>query len=299
MNTIALLRRGKRGAARLGAFMGDPISGVAITMLLVLALIAILAPWISPQNPYDLSAVSISDAEIAPGQLAPRGNFIAWLGTDGAGRDLLSAIMYGLRTSLLVGLLSTAGGLAIGLVAGLAAAYFGGALDSFIARAIDLQLSVPAIMIALVILAALGPGLDKVVVALIATQWAYHARTIRSSALSESAKEYVEAAHSQGLPVWRIILLHVLPNCLAPALVVASLQLGHAFALEATLSFLGVGLPRTSPSLGLLISNGFEYIMADSVWICIFPGVALVLLVISVNLVCERIRVVASPRSQA
>ena len=219
-----------------------------------------------------------------------------WLGTDSQGRDMYSAILYGLRISLSVGILSCVFAMLIGMSLGLIAAYFGGLVETVIMRIVDLQLSFPAILVALMLLAILGQGVDKVIMALVIVQWAYYARTARSAALVERRKEYVEAAHCLALGTPRIIFRHILPNCLPPVIVVATVQMANAIALEATLSFLGIGLPVTEPSLGLLISNGYEYLLSGRYWISMFPGVALLLTIVAINLVGDQLRDVLNPR---
>jgi peptide/nickel transport system permease protein len=270
------------------------LAGLALLSLVLLA--AALAPWISPQNPYDLARLELLDSRLPPG--ARSGAIRYWLGTDDQGRDMLSAILYGLRTSVAVGLTSTALALAIGVSAGLAAAWFGGWLDALLMRFADLQLSFPSILIALVLLAVLGQGLDKIIVALVAVQWAYYARTARAAALVERRKEYIDAAIALALSDARIIFRHLLPNCLPPLLVLATVQVAAAITLEATLSFLGLGLPITQPSLGLLISNGFNYLLSGHYWISVFPGIALLLAVVSINLVADQLRDVFDPHKR-
>jgi len=263
--------------------------------LLVLILLAAFAPLIAPQNPYDLAQVDVLDSRLPPGEVGFSG-MTYWLGSDGAGRDLLSAMLYGLRISLSVGFLSGLIAMAIGAAIGLIAAYVGGRVDSLIMRIVDLQLSFPAILVALMLIAVLGKGVDKIIIALVTVQWAYYARTVRGSALVESQKEYVEAARCLGLSHVRILFRHILPNCLPPLIVVATVQAAHAIALEATLSFLGVGLPQTEPSLGLLISNGFEYVLSGKYWISTFPGIALLVTIVTINLVGDQLRDVLNPR---
>ena len=267
-----------------------------LALLAVVLLAAVLAPWISPQDPYDLAQLQLIDSRLPPLARSAAGA-IRWLGTDDQGRDMLSAILYGLRTSLTVGLASAALGFAIGVSLGLAAAWFGGWLDALVMRLADLQLSFPSILIALVLLAVFGQGLDKIILALVAVQWAYYARAARGSALVERRKEYIEAAIALALPDARILFRHLLPNCLPPLLVLAAVQVAAAITLEATLSFLGLGLPITQPSLGLLIANGFNYLLSGHYWISFFPGVALLLTVIVVNVVADRLRDVLDPRA--
>ncbi len=279
------------------AITASYFSYFCLILLILLVVLAIFAPWITPQNPYDLSAVSIRDSRLTPGSMMSSG-ITAWLGTDGAGRDLLSAILYGMRKSLFVGVFSGFIALMIGTLIGLVAAYVGGAVDALIMRIVDLQLSFPAILIALLLIAILGEGVDKVIIALVLVQWAYYARTARGTAMVERNKEYIEADVCLAIPQWRIVFRHLLPNCLPPLIVVATLQTAHAITLEATLSFLGVGLPRTEPSLGLLISNGFDYMMSGLYWISFFPGLALMLLIFLINVFGDRLREVLNPRFQ-
>jgi len=278
-----------------GEFAESKLALIGLAMLVVIVLVAIFAPLISPQNPYDLGQLDIMDSKLAPGEKSAAGN-THLLGTDDQGRDMLSAIFYGLRISLGVGLASTVFALAIGLFFGMIAAYFGGWVDTVIMRVVDIQLSFPAILIALILLAVLGQGVDKIIVALITVQWAYYARTVRASALVEKQKEYIEAAKVLALSKTRILFRHMLPNCLPPLIVVATVQVAHAIALESTLSFLGLGLPITEPSLGLLISNGFTYLMSGKYWISFYPGLALLLTIMSINLVADQLRDVLNPR---
>jgi peptide/nickel transport system permease protein len=263
----------------------------------VIVFIAIFAPFISPQNPYDLGVIDILDGRLAPGAEGMTG-MTHVLGTDDQGRDMLSAIFYGLRISLGVGVMSGAIAFSIGLSIGLAAAYYGGRVDAVIMRIVDLQLSFPAILLALIVLAVLGKGVDKIIIALVAFQWAYYARTVRGSALVERNKEYIEAATCLALSHRRIVFRHLLPNVMPPLIVVGTVQVAHAIALEATLSFLGVGLPVTEPSLGLLIANGFDYMLTGKYWISFFPGVALLVTIFSINLVGDQLRDVLNPRLQ-
>jgi peptide/nickel transport system permease protein len=276
-------------------FLEDRVAVFGLVLLAVIVLLALLAPWISPQNPYDLAKVDLMDSRQRPGEIAGDG-FRMWLGSDGVGRDLLSGILYGLRISLLVGVVSGVIAAAVGMSVGLVAAYAGGRVESILMRIVDLQLSLPTVLVALILVAMLGKGVDKIIFALVIVQWAYYARTVRGSALVERRKEYVEAALSLGLSDTRIIFRHILPNVIAPVIVIATVQTAHAIALEATLSFLGVGLPQTEPSLGVLIANGFQYLLSGSYWISTFPGVALLLTIVAINLVGDRLRDVLNPR---
>lgn len=277
------------------AYMQSRLAVVALVVLIAIVIVGLAAPWVSPQNPYDLAQLDILDARMPPGEKSGTGMTFV-LGSDDQGRDMLSAILYGLRISLGVGISATIAAVAIGLSLGLIAAYAGGKTDSLIMRLVDLQLSFPAILVALVLLAVLGQGVDKVIIALIAVQWAYYARTVRSTALVERNKEYVEAARCLRLNPARILFRHILPNCLPPLIVVATVQVAHAISLEAALSFLGLGLPITQPSLGLLISNGFSYLLSGKYWISFYPGVALLLTIMSINLVADHLRDVLNPR---
>ena len=280
----------------LSDFMASPTAVFGLLLLGAILIVAIAAPFISPQNPYDLAQLDVMDGRLPPGAKTDVGTF--WLGTDDQGRDMLSAIFYGLRISLTVGVASTVVALALGLALGLAAAYFGGRTETLIMRIADIQLSFPAILIALILLAVLGQGMLKIIAALVTVQWAYYARTVRSAALVEKRKEYIEAARCLALPPSRIVFRHLLPNCLPPLIVVATVQVAAAIALEATLSFLGLGLPITEPSLGLLIANGYQYLLSGKYWISFFPGVALLITIVSINLVADQLRDVLNPRLQ-
>jgi len=279
-------------------FVSSRIAAAGAVLLALLILAAIFAPVLAPQNPYDLSQIDIMDSRLAPGELAIDGETRYLLGTDEQGRDMLSAILYGLRISILVGVSSTVIALAIGLTLGLLAGYFRGRIDAVIMRIADIQLSFPPILVALILLALTGPGVGKIIIALVAVQWAYYARTARSAALVERGREYIEAATGLGLSPLRIVFRHLLPNCLPPLIVIAALQVASAISLEATLSFLGLGLPVTEPSLGLLIANGFDYMMSGRYWISLFPGLMLLLTVVAINLVADQLRDVLNPRLQ-
>lgn len=279
-------------------FLRSRPAAIGLAVLLLVALAAMLAPWITPQNPYDLLQLDVLDARLTPGATSMEHGYTYWLGTDGQGRDLYSAIIYGLRISLLVGLGSAAIAAVVGTVVGLLAAYAGGKVDALIMRVVDLLLSFPTILMALMILAWMGKGIGNVILTLVLIEWAYYARTARGQALVEIRREYVDAARGQGISQWRILLGHILPNCLPPLLVIAALQVARAITLEATLSFLGLGVPITEPSLGLLISNGYQYLLSNEYWISFYPGLALLLTIVAINLVGDQLRDVLNPRLQ-
>ena len=277
-------------------FADSRIALTGIFLLIGVVAIALFAPWISPQNPYDLAKLDLMDARLEPGAKSGASSFTYLLGTDGQGRDMLSAIFYGLRVSLMVGVASGLIALTLGGLLGVLAAYAGGRFEQFLMRVVDIQLGFPAILVALILIAVLGKGVDKIIIALVCVQWAYYARTARSAALVERGKEYMEAARGLGLSRSRIVLRHLLPNALPPLIVVGTVQVAHAIALEATLSFLGLGLPSTEPSLGLLIANGYEYLLSGKYWISMYPGVALLVTILSINLVGDQLRDQLNPR---
>jgi len=274
---------------------GRPTARGAALALLVLVALVMLAPYFAQQNPYDLANLNLLDGRLAPRTQSMDG-MTYWLGTDDQGRDMLSAILYGLRISLLVGLASVVIAALLGSLAGLLAAYAGGFVDAALMRLVDFILGFPTILVALVLLSMMGRGVDKVILALVLVQWAHYARIMRGRALQERRKEYVEAAANLGYPAWRIMLHHLLPNCLGPVLVFGTVQVAHAITLEATLSFLGVGVPITEPSLGLLIANGFQYLLSGDYWISLFPGLALLALILAINLLGDRLRAALDPR---
>lgn len=271
---------------------------VAFAILVLLCLVALFAPWIAPQNPFDLAQLDVLDARLRPGSMASDGKMTFILGTDAQGRDMLSAILYGIRISVVVGTVSTVIALGIGLCLGLVAGYCGGRMESFIMRIADIQLSFPPILVALILLAMTGQGIGKIIAALVTVQWAYYARTARSAAIIERRKEYIEAAIALGLPPHRVVFRHLLRNCMPPLIVIAALQVASAISLEATLSFLGLGLPITEPSLGLLIANGFQYLLSGDYWISFFPGLALLVTIVVINLVADQLRDILNPRLQ-
>ena len=277
-------------------FVRSPGAVAALVVLLAILLVAVFAPLLSPQNPYDLTQIDILDNLQKPGAQSMNGiTFL--LGSDGQGRDILSAILFGLRTSLIVGAISVALALAIGVLVGLISAYRGGWVDTAIMRLVDLQLSLPPILVALVMLVVLGGGVDKIILALVIVQWSFFARTVRGLALVENTREYMEAAQGLRLGAPRLLLRHLLPNCMPTLIVIATVQVASAISLEATLSFLGLGLPPTEPSLGLLIANGFRYMMSGNYWVSVFPGIALLVTIMSINVLGDRLRDVLNPRS--
>lgn len=287
--------RSRRVKAFARHYAQSPTGLIGALVFGTIVLMAVFAPVLSPQNPYDMMVLNLMDSRLPPGEVGSAG-YVHVLGTDDQGRDIWSAILYGLRISLMVGL--GAGGIAltIGGTVGIFAAYRGGRIDSIIMRLVDFQLSFPAILVALVLLAALGSGIDKVMVALVTVQWAYFARTARSAALIERQKDYIAGARSLGLSQSRTILGHLLPNSLPAVMVIAAIQVANAILLEATLSFLGLGLPVTEPSLGMVIASGFQHILSGRYWMTIYPGIALVLVVLSLNLIGDRLREMLDPR---
>ena len=291
----ALRPSNERISKTMQALLSKPTTLISGFLLILIVASAVFAPLIAPTNPYDLSTVSILDGRLEPGEEMFDGT-IAWLGTDGAGRDVLSSILYGLRTSLTVAISSALVALAIGLSVGLTSAFYGGRIDAFLMRVVDIQLSFPAILVALVLLALLGKGIDKVIIALAIVQWALYARTVRAAAMVERRKEYFEAATCLELSNARIIWKHLLPNSVSSLIVLATLQTAHSISIEATLSFLGVGVPITEPSLGSLISNGFDYILSGAYWITFFPGIMLLATVAAINIFGDQLRAIINPR---
>jgi peptide/nickel transport system permease protein len=260
------------------------LAGIIILMLITAAVL--LLPLVYTVDP---NATDLKQRFTPPGPDYP-------LGADRIGRDLLARLLAAGRVSLSVGFTAALLATGVGMLMGLIAGAFGGWVDALIMRIVDLQLSFPSILIALILLALLGQGVDKIVVALITVQWAYYARTVRGSALVERRKEYVDAAVCLAFSARRIVFRHILPNCLPPLIVVATVQVAHAIALEATLSFLGLGMPITSPSLGLLISNGFTHLLSGKYWMSFFPGIALLVTIVAINLVGDQLRDVLNPR---
>jgi len=276
-------------------FTESKLALAGLAGFVVIATLAIFAPWITPQNPYDLAQLDILDGRLPPGSPSPAG-YTFLLGTDDQGRDMFSGMIYGLRISLSVGVGSALIACVIGTSLGLLAAYAGGRTETVIMRAVDLKLSFPTILVALMILAVLGKGLMNVMFALVMVEWAVYTRTVRATAMVERRREYIEAAECLALPYRRIMFHHLLPNCMPPLIVIATQQIARAIALEATLSFLGLGVPITEPSLGLLIANGYQYMLSGKYWISFYPGIALLFTIVSINLVGDQMRDVLNPR---
>ncbi len=286
------------------SFRTSPVAITAAAIAFVCVFCAVFANWVAPHNPFDLTTLELSDARRPPAWSA-EGSAKYLLGTDDQGRDILSALMYGARISLVVGAASVLLSMVIGVVLGLLAGFKGGWLDAFLMRLCDVMLSFPPILVALLI-AGVGRAMfpnahDTVafgvlIVSITLTGWVQYARTVRGSTLVERNKEYVQAARVTGVPPLRIMLRHVLPNVTGPVLVLATIHVATAIITEATLSFLGVGVPPTSPSLGTLIRVGNDYLFSGEWWITIFPGLMLILIALSVNLLGDWLRDALNPR---
>jgi peptide/nickel transport system permease protein len=286
------------------SFRQSPTAMVAAALALLCAFCAVFAPWVAPHNPFDLATLELANARLPPAWSAD-GRWEFPLGTDDQGRDILSALMYGARISLAVGLASVVLSVLVGVTLGLVAGFVGGWLDAFLMRLCDVMLSFPAILVALLIAGvgrALFPNAHEslafgvLVLSIALTGWVQYARTVRGSTLVERQKEYVQAARVIGVSPLRIMRRHVLPNVMGPVLVLATIQVATAIITEATLSFLGVGAPPTSPSLGTLIRIGNDYLFSGEWWITVFPGVVLVVIALSVNLLGDWLRDALNPR---
>lgn len=287
------------------SFKKDKVAIISFTVVALLVLFAVFAPLLAPYNPYDPANVDIMNSELPPVWM-DGGESGYLLGTDDQGRDLLSTMIYGMRISLLIGmgavLLQSVMGIAIGLVSG----YFGGKIDSFFMRMADVQLSFSYLMVAIfftaILQAAVGVGrfgeiaVPFLILVIGFAEWPQYARTVRAAVLAEKKKEYVEAARVAGFGSWRIMWGHIFPNTLSPILVISTIQVANAVMSEAALSFLGLGMPISRPSLGSLINSGFEYIFSGSWWITIFPGLLLVVLILAINLLGDFLRDVLNPK---
>ena len=287
-----------------GAFLGSEFvhnwrrnaSAIAGSVILAaFAVIVLFGPWLVEQDPYDIASLDLLDSYLPPAWLEG-GRAEYPLGTDGQGRDVLASILYGTRVSVLIGVTAMLFSCLIGTGLGLLAGYYGGLVDSVIMRVADVQLSFPSMLIALFLMSAFGTGVDKVLIALTAVGWVVYARTVRGQTLSEIQKEYVQAARVAGLRDAKIIRRHVLPNVMTPLIVVATVQVGTFILIEASLSFLGVGVPITQPSLGLLIKNGFDVLFSGLWWTSVFPGLFIMALVFGINLFGDFLRDELNPR---
>ena len=286
------------------SFRTSPVAMVAAVIAALCILGSLFAPWVTPHDPFDLATLNLSDARLPPAWLEG-GSTQYLLGTDDQGRDILSALFYGARLSLVVGLASVLLSVVIGVGLGLLSGFAGGRTDAFLMRLCDVMLSFPSILVALLINGvgrAMFPhaqdtlALGVLTLAIALPGWVQYARTVRGSTLVERNKEYVQAARVIGVAPLRIMFRHVLPNVMGPVLVLATIQVASSILTEATLSFLGVGVPPTSPSLGTLIRNGNDYLFSGDWWITIFPGVMLVLIALSVNLLGDWLRDALNPR---
>jgi peptide/nickel transport system permease protein len=287
------------------SFRNSPVAVVAAVVAFVLIFSAVFALWVAPHNPFDLATLNLLDASLPP-SWEQGGNPKFWLGTDDQGRDVFSAIMFGMQVSLLIGVTSVALSVVLGVSLGLLSGYVGGKLDAFIMRVCDVMLSFPAILVALLIDGVARAALPReahndvafgvLILAIALSGWVQYARTVRGSTLVEKSKEYVQAARVIGVAPLAIMARHVLPNVLGPVLVLGTVHIASAIITEATLSFLGVGVPPTTPSLGTLIRIGNEFLFSGEWWITIFPGAALVLLVLSVNLLGDWLRDALNPK---
>jgi peptide/nickel transport system permease protein len=287
------------------SFRQSPVAIGATLVAFTLIFAAIFARWVAPYNPFDLATINLMDASLPP-SWEEGSNPKFWLGTDDQGRDIFSAVIYGMQISLLIGLASVALSVVMGVGLGLLSGYVGGRLDAFIMRVCDVMLSFPAILVALLIDGVARAILPRdshnelafgvLILAIALSGWVQYARTVRGSTLVEKNKEYIQAARVIGVSPFKIMLKHVLPNVLGPVLVLATVHIATAIITEATLSFLGVGVPPTTPSLGTLIRIGNEFLFSGEWWITIFPGLALILLVLSVNLMGDWLRDALNPK---
>jgi peptide/nickel transport system permease protein len=287
------------------SFRHSPVAIGATLIAFILIFSAVFAHWVAPYNPFDLATINLLDASLPPAW-EEGGNPKFWLGTDDQGRDIYSAVIYGMQISLLIGIASVVLSVVMGVGLGLLSGYVGGRLDAFIMRVCDVMLSFPAILVALLIDGVARAILPRdshnelafgvLIVAIALSGWVQYARTVRGSTLVEKNKEYIQAARVIGVSPFKIMLKHVLPNVMGPVLVLATVHIATAIITEATLSFLGVGVPPTTPSLGTLIRIGNEFLFSGEWWITIFPGLALILLVLSVNLLGDWLRDALNPK---
>ena len=286
-------------------FLRDKVAIASFTIFAFLVFIALLSPWIAPSNPYDLGNIDIMNSELPPAWLnGGDSQFI--LGTDPQGRNILSVLLYGIRVSLTIGICAVFLQVALGITIGLFAGYFGGRIDALLMRLADVKLSFSTMMVAIIISVIFKTlfgnafygeyALVMLVVVIGVAEWPQYARTVRAQVLAEKKKEYVQAARIMGFRVPRILFRHILPNCLAPVLVISTVQMANAIMSEAALSFFGLGLPPGQPSLGTLIHVGFNHIFSGAWWITAFPGVVLVILILVINLLGDWLRDVLNPK---
>jgi len=275
-------------------FRRDRLAVAGAAIMVMFLVMAAVGPYFTPQNPYDLKQLDLNNAFKPPVWAGGDSRFL--LGTDQQGRDLLSGIVYGVRISMTVGVGATLLSVLLGTFLGIIAGFRGGWADALIMRIVDVQLSFPGLLIALFIMVAFGRGIDKLILALTLVGWVTHARTVRGATLAERNKEYVEAARVCGFPGWVIMFRHILPNVLTPVIVIATIQVGNFILTEATLSFLGVGVPITQPSLGLLLSNGYQVLFSGLWWVSVFPGIAISCMVVGINLLGDFLRDELNPR---
>lgn len=286
-------------------FLNDKVAIISFSIFALFLLASIAAPLVAPTNPYDLTSIDIMDAELPPSWME-EGDERFLLGTDEQGRDIFSTILYGSRLSLTIGFLAVGLQLLLGIIIGLSAGYFGGKIDSFLMRFADVQLSFSTMMVAIIVSAIFKTTFGSefysqyavimLVIIIGFAEWPQYARTIRASVLAEKKKEYVEAAQVMGFKTAKIMFRHILPNCLSPILVISTVQVANAIMSEAALSFLGLGLPVEQPSLGSLISIGFNYIFSGAWWITAFPGLVLITLVLVINLLGDWLKDVFNPK---
>ncbi|MFD2189953.1 ABC transporter permease [Pistricoccus aurantiacus] len=294
-----------RDSYLLHSFRRDLIAQISLLIFIVMVAAAVLAPWISPTDPYDLAQIDILSSELPPFWIDGSDPYYL-LGTDAQGRDLLSTILYGTRVSLIIGFGAVFLQALLGVCFGLMAGYLGGRVDAFLMRLADIQLSFSTLMVAIIVGALVKAifggatfsdyAVPLLVVIIGLAEWPQYARTVRASVLAEKSKEYVDAARIMGLKSRRIMFRHILPNTLSPIFVISTVQIANAIISEAALSFLGLGMPETQPSLGSLIKSGFDYIQSGSWWITLLPGAVLVVLVLVINLLGDWLRDVLNPR---
>ncbi|WP_169544478.1 ABC transporter permease [Sneathiella aquimaris] len=287
-------------------FKRDKVAVVSLTIVLFLVMAAVFAPLIAPYDPYDLTTIDIMDSELPPAWNEGEGDPRFLLGTDPQGRDMLSTILYGMRISLTIGFLAVCLQAVIGVTIGLLSGYIGGRVDAFFMRLADIQLSLSTLMVAIITLAVFQAGFgaelysELAIVMLVLVigiaEWPQYARTVRASVLAEKHKEYVDAARVMGMSSRRIMVRHILPNTISPILVISTIQVANAIISEAALSFLGLGMPVNKPSLGSLISSGFEFIFSGSWWITVIPSIVLIVLILSINLLGDWLRDVLNPK---